>query len=186
MRLLIASDVHGSPERALFLCEKAASWQPDMVVFLGDMLYHGPRNPLPFGYKPRDVADILKEMPAPIVAVRGNCDAEVDLLLLPFAVEDSAMLCVDGLRMLCTHGHHLPPEPPFKGVERGMVLLRGHTHIPVATSMDGVHIWNPGSTTLPKAGFPPSYGLYEDGEFRVMSIAGKELLRHRPADHLQP
>ncbi|MGN0008474.1 MAG: phosphodiesterase [Desulfovibrionaceae bacterium] len=181
MRLLIASDVHGSPERATFLCRKAEDWKPDMVVFLGDMLYHGPRNPLPFGYKPRDVADILKDIHAPIVAVRGNCDAEVDMMLLPFTVEDTALLYVDHLRILCTHGQHLPPEPPFKGVEPGMVVLSGHTHVPVARTINGVHCWNPGSTTLPKQNFPPSYGLYEDGEFRVLTMDGQELMRHRPA-----
>ena len=180
MRLLIASDLHGSPESALFLCDKAAELKPDMVVFLGDMLYHGPRNPLPFGYKPRDVADMLRDITVPIVAVRGNCDAEVDLMLLPFSVESTAMLYVDHLRIFCTHGQHLPPAPPIRGVEPGMVVLSGHTHVPTAHTVQGVHMWNPGSPTIPKGGFPASYGIYEDGEFRVLTLHDEVIMSHRP------
>lgn len=181
MKLLIASDVHGSPERAEFLCRKAADWQPDTIILLGDLLYHGPRNPLPHGYLPKDVASILGNLPAPVIAVRGNCDAEVDLKVLPFPMHDTALICADHLHILAVHGQHLPPEPPFgMGLKAGMVLLCGHTHIPMARTVAGIHQWNPGSTSLPKHGWLPSYGLYEDGEFRVMSIEGKEILRHRP------
>ena len=165
MRLLIASDLHGSPEAAAFLRRRCEELSPDMLVLLGDYLYHGPRNPL---------AD-------KIIAVRGNCDAEVDLMLLPFAVEDSAVIAADGLRIVAQHGHHLPSRPPIPGVRPGDVVLSGHTHIPRGETVDGVHFWNPGSTTLPKGGFPASYGLFEAGAFRVFGLDGRLLLEHRPS-----
>lgn len=180
MRLLIASDLHGSPDSVAFLRRKAESLRPDALVLLGDILYHGPRNPLPKGYTPADVARMLGEMPVPIVAVRGNCDAEVDLVVLPFEVAENTWLHVDGLRIYASHGHHLSESPPFRNIPDGTVLLRGHTHVPLAATSDTVHQWNPGSTTLPKQGYPRSYGFYEDGEFRVMDFEDRVFLRHRP------
>ena len=113
MRLLIASDLHGSPEAAAFLRRRCEELLPDMLVLLGDYLYHGPRNPLPSSYGPPSVVSVFADFDTPIVAVRGNCDAEVDLMLLPFAVEDSAVIAADGLRIVAQHGHHLPSCPPI-------------------------------------------------------------------------
>lgn len=180
MRLLIASDLHGSPERALLLRDKVRAQRPDLLVLLGDLLYHGPRNPLPPGYTPRDVAELLRDMGAPVMAVRGNCDAEVDSMVLPFHLAESAWLFVDGLRILTFHGQHLPPEPPFPGIEPGTVVLTGHTHIPLARTRGDIFHWNPGSTTLPKKGYPPTYGIYENGEFRVMTLDDQIYLHHSP------
>ena len=180
MCILIASDLHGSPQGAAFLRQRCAELNPNTLVLLGDILYHGPRNPLPPGYGPKDVLSQLSAIETPIVAVRGNCDAEVDLMLLPFAVEDKALIMADGLRIHAQHGHKLPPHPPIPGIRTGEVVLSGHTHIPLAHTVDGIHFWNPGSTTLPKGGFPPSYGILEDGVFRVLSLEGKQLFSHRP------
>lgn len=181
MRLLIASDLHGSPEAAAFLRRRCEELLPDMLVLLGDYLYHGPRNPLPSSYGPPSVVSVFADFETPIVAVRGNCDAEVDLMLLPFAVEDSAVIAADGLRIVAQHGHHLPSCPPIPGVRPGDVVLSGHTHIPRGETVDGVHFWNPGSTTLPKGGFPASYGVFEAGAFRVFGLDGRFLLEHRPS-----
>ena len=184
MRLLIASDLHGSLDSLRFLCDTAQRLSPDMLVLLGDLVYHGPRNPLPGGYDTRSVLeelDRLNHLPCPVTAVRGNCDAEVDLMLLPFAVEDSAVIAADGLRIVAQHGHHLPSCPPIPGVRPGDVVLSGHTHIPRGETVDGVHFWNPGSTTLPKGGFPASYGVFEAGAFRVFGLDGRFLLEHRPS-----
>ena len=123
MRLLIASDLHGSPEAAAFLRRRCEELSPDMLVLLGDYLYHGPRNPLPSNYGPPDVVSVFSDLTTPVVAVRGNCDAEVDLMLLPFAVEDSAVIAADGLRIVAQHGHHLPSRPPIPGVRPGDVVL---------------------------------------------------------------
>ena len=122
MRLLIASDLHGSIESLRFLVEKARQMDPDMLVLLGDLVYHGPRNPLPEGYDTRlvmrEMPD-LTELPCPVTAVRGNCDAEVDLGLLPFPVVDTTWLDADGLRIFVSHGHHLPENPPCPGFKPG-------------------------------------------------------------------
>ena len=184
MRLLIASDLHGSIESLRFLVEKARQMDPDMLVLLGDLVYHGPRNPLPEGY---DTRLVMREMPdltalpCPVTAVRGNCDAEVDLGLLPFPVVDTTWLDADGLRIFVSHGHHLPENPPCPGFKPGTVFLRGHTHVPRGETLGGLHFWNPGSLSLPKSGFPRSYGLYENGLFRVLDMQDKEVLRHTPA-----
>lgn len=180
MRLLIASDLHGSPQAAAFLRRRCEELAPDLVVLLGDYLYHGPRNPLPSGYGPPEAVSVLSGIETPLVAVRGNCDAEVDLMLLPFAVEDSAAIAADGLRIVAQHGHRLPSRPPVPGVRPGEVVLSGHTHIPRGETVDGVHFWNPGSPSLPKGGFPPTYGVYEDGVFRVFALDGRLVLEHGP------
>lgn len=183
MRLLIASDLHGSLESLHFLIIKAKEYQPDMLILLGDMVYHGPRNPLPTAY---DTISVLKEMadlmalPCVISAVRGNCDAEVDVTHLPFAMPANTWLYVDDLRIFACHGHRLPERPPVPQLPQGTVILRGHTHIPRGETLDGLHFWNPGSLSLPKGGFPRSYGLYENGIFRVLSMDGQEVLSHQP------
>lgn len=188
MRILIASDLHGSLASLRFLTEKAQELQPDQIILLGDLVYHGPRNPLPNGY---NTVGVLEEMPAldnlpgPICAVRGNCDGEVDINLLPFRMTDNAWLYVDGLRLFASHGHRLPENPPIPGIRPGTVILRGHTHIPRGESSGGLHFWNPGSLSLPKGGFPPSYGIYEDHAFRVLDTEGNEILRHSPMDNSQ-
>ena len=180
MRLLIASDIHGAPDSVAFLLRKVEEYRPDTCVLLGDLLYHGPRNPLPPGYTPAEVARMLGDISAPVLAVRGNCDAEVDLMLLPFAVAENSWLMADGLRIFASHGHLLPLNPPFAGMASGTVLLRGHSHVPLAESQGHVHQWNPGSLTLPKQGFPRSYALFQDGEFTVLDMEDRVMLRHRP------
>lgn len=182
-RFVIASDLHGSPECTAFVCDRVRELQVDCLILLGDILYHGPRNPLPGGYKPMDTVSLLAALDTPILAVRGNCDADVDLVVLPFPLPESAWISTDGLRIFACHGHTMPPMPPFgahPALRPGTVLLRGHTHIPQAQSVGGLHLWNPGSISLPKEGFPPSWGLYEQGEFRVSDMQGNTFLRHKP------
>ena len=181
MKFLIASDIHGSATWCRKFIDAIHAEKPDKIILLGDILYHGPRNDLPNGYDPKEVIALLNPLADRILAVRGNCDAEVDLMLLPFAVEDSAVIVADGLRIVAQHGHHLPSCPPIPGVRPGDVVLSGHTHIPRGETVDGVHFWNPGSTTLPKGGFPASYGIFEAGAFRVFGLDGRLLLEHRPS-----
>ena len=184
MRLLVASDLHGSIESLRFLLEKARETAPDCLVLLGDLVYHGPRNPLPQGYDTRSMLQTMPDcssLPCPVMAVRGNCDAEVDLAHLPFAVTESAWIEADGLSIFASHGHHLPERPPCPGFKTGTVLLRGHTHVPRGETLEGLHFWNPGSLSLPKSGMPRSYGLIESGVFRVLDMQDNELLRHAPA-----
>lgn len=184
MRLLVASDLHGSLDSLQFLYGKAVDLAPDMLVLLGDLVYHGPRNRLPVGYDTMQVLDempLLTDLPCPVVAVRGNCDGEVDMGLLPFPLSENAWLETDGLRIFASHGHRLPDRPPLPGFNKGSVILRGHTHIPRGETVDGFHFWNPGSLSLPKANSPRSYAVYEDGCFSVLDMNGNIVLRHKPA-----
>lgn len=183
MRILIASDLHGSMKSLRFLLEEARNLSPDLIVLLGDLVYHGPRNPLPNGYDTMGMIEnmpSLNDLPAPVCAVRGNCDGEVDVSQMPFAMPESAWLEADGLQIFAIHGHQIPPAPPIPGIRERQVILRGHTHIPRGETLNGIHFWNPGSLSLPKGGFPPSYGIYENGLFRVLDTNGNELLRHKP------
>lgn len=184
MRLLVASDLHGSLSSLRFLLDKAKETAPDMVVLLGDLVYHGPRNPLPGSY---DTGAMLSSMPdimhlpCPVMAVRGNCDAEVDVAHMPFQMPETAWIDADGMGIFACHGHHLPDNPPFQGIAPGTAVLRGHTHIPRGETINGVHIWNPGSLSLPKGGFPKTWGLYENGVFHVFDVNDNLVLEHRPA-----
>jgi putative phosphoesterase len=163
-KILIASDIHGSG----FWCEKLMDAiemeNPTKVLLLGDLLYHGPRNPLPDGHNPKRVIELLSSIKDKIVSVRGNCDAEVDQMVLPFpCLADYALFDFEGKTFYLSHGHlaspdHLPP------LEKGTVLLVGHTHVPCYRNIDGVHYANCGSVALPKEDTPHSYLVYEDGK----------------------
>ena len=175
MRLLVASDLHGSPEAAAFLRRRCEELLPDMLVLLGDYLYHGPRNPLPSSYGPPSVVSVFADFDTPIVAVRGNCDAEVDQMVLDFPVmADYATLFDEvGRELFLTHGHvfgagmhnsvdHASVLP------EGSALVYGHTHIKVNEASEahpGLWLFNPGSVSIPKDG-THSYGIYEAGAFR--------------------
>ena len=165
MKLLIASDIHGSAywcERLLELAEKE---QPDKLVLLGDILYHGPRNDLPREYAPKRVIPMLTQWADKILCVRGNCEAEVDQMVLPFpCMAQYSQLFADGCTFFLTHGHHNNPDnlPPLAA---GDVFLFGHTHVKMDEMRNGVHCLNPGSVSIPKDG-SHSCLVYEDGAFR--------------------
>lgn len=181
MRILIASDLHGSMSSLKFLLDKASETKPDMIVLLGDLVYHGPRNPLPDGYDTRGILTNMPDitrLPFPLTVVRGNCDAEVDVTQMPFAMPEEAWLDVDGLKIYACHGHHIPADPPIPNMTQGTVILRGHTHIPRGETLDSIHFWNPGSLSLPKGGFPKTWAMYENRCFRVMDMAGNTVLEH--------
>ena len=185
MRMLIASDLHGSYSSLEYLINAISELKPEMLVLLGDLVYHGPRNPLPAGYDTQSILnDIHKLTKVPITAVRGNCDAEVDISQMPFPMPDYAWINVDNLQILACHGHHLPERAPLPGIPEGVVVLRGHTHIPRGETDGGAHFWNPGSITLPKSGFPRSFAIYENGIFKVQDLNGREILRHQPLKNL--
>lgn len=175
MKLLFASDIHGSAGACRMLLSRFAAEGAQTLALLGDLLYHGPRNPLPADYDPKAVAAMLNTVKSRILAVRGNCDAEVDQMLLEFPVmADYAALWLDSRRAFMTHGHvfgpeHLPPLSP------GDALLSGHTHIPTNREQDGILLLNPGSVTFPKNDLPPTYLLYEDGCFFHRTLSGADI-----------
>ena len=169
MKILIASDIHGSA----FFCEQLMATlereKAEKILLLGDLLYHGPRNDLPEGYAPKKVIEMLSAVKEKITCVGGNCEAEVDQMVLPFpCMADYALLCVDGVSFYLTHGHHWNPEklPPL---EQGSVFLSGHTHIKLDSTVDGIRCLNPGSVSIPKDG-SNSYLIYESGEFRFLRL----------------
>ena len=166
MKLIIASDIHGSAYWCGKLVELVEKEQPDKLILLGDLLYHGPRNDLPRNYAPKQVIPMLSQYKDRIIAVRGNCEAEVDQMVLPFpCMADYAQLLVEGTTFYLTHGHHNSPDnlPPLL---EGSILLSGHTHVKLDEIRNGIRCLNPGSVSIPKDG-SNSCLVYEAGEFSV-------------------
>ena len=165
MRYIIASDIHGSALWAERLCDKFRESGADRLILLGDLLYHGPRNDLPDEYAPKRVIPMLNALKERIIAVRGNCDTEVDQMVLEFPIlSDSAYICDFGQRVFATHGHifhpgELPPLCP------GDIMLYGHTHVPDDSLRDGVRCINPGPVAIPKNNSPHRCLLWDDGIF---------------------
>ena len=152
MKLVIASDIHGSAYWCGKLMELIEQEQPDKILLLGDLLYHGPRNDLPKEYCPKQVIPMLSAHKDKILAVRGNCEAEVDQMVLPFScLAEYALLVADGVTFYLTHGHHANPDhlPPL---EAGSIFLSGHTHVKMDEVRNGIRCVNPGSVSIPKDG----------------------------------
>ena len=164
MKLVIASDIHGSAFWCRRLCELVQAEQPDKLILLGDLLYHGPRNDLPRDYAPKQVIPMLSNLKQRIIAVRGNCEAEVDQMVLPFpCMADYSQLLLEGKTFYLTHGHHQNPEQ-LPSMEEGSVFLFGHTHIKLDREVNGIRCLNPGSVSIPKDG-SHSCLIYENGNF---------------------
>lgn len=169
MKLLIASDIHGSAKYCKLLLDEYKKSGAEKLVLLGDILYHGPRNPLPENYAPQEVAKMLGEIKEHILCVRGNCDSEVDQMVLPFPVTpDYALVFADGIRIYLSHGHR--EVPPLSD---GDVYLTGHTHVPLKENCGYIHL-NPGSVSLPKEGSPHGYILYDNGAFSFKNLENDE------------
>ena len=172
MKFVIASDLHGAAPAVRALMERIDRETPDRVLLLGDLLYHGPRNDLPEGYAPKEVLAALNGIAERIVAVRGNCEAEVDQMVLEFPVmADYCILAINGLTFYATHGHvynqnNLPP------LCEGDILIHGHTHVLKAEKREDYTLLNPGSVSIPKEGNPPSYAILEDGLFTIKGFDG--------------
>ena len=162
MKLLIGSDIHGDLDGAKRLISAFEEEKCDKLVLLGDILYHGPRNDLPAAYAPKEVITLLNGYKDKILAVRGNCEAEVDQMVLSFPVlAEYALLSLDGLTVFATHGHihNMEKCPPLA---KGDILLHGHTHVQTATAFGNENTYiNPGSISLPKEGTPHSYILID-------------------------
>ena len=164
MKLLIASDIHGSAYWCRKLLEVYQQEQPDKLVLLGDILYHGPRNDLPRKYAPKAVIALLSPLAEKILCVRGNCEAEVDQMVLPFpCMAPYSQLLVEDKTFYLTHGHHENPRN-LPRLNPGDVFLSGHTHVKEDIQVEGVRCLNPGSVSIPKDG-SHSCLVYDKGEF---------------------
>lgn len=159
MNWMAASDLHGSARYTRALLEAFEREGCERLLLLGDILYHGPRNDLPDEYNPKAVIASLNPLANRLFCVRGNCEAEVDQMVLDFPVmADYAVFPWNGKLVYATHGHIYGPENPPK-LSRGDILLCGHTHVPANTEYDGFTYWNPGSVSIPKNGSARGYML---------------------------
>ncbi|MBE6636195.1 MAG: phosphodiesterase [Ruminococcaceae bacterium] len=170
MKLLIASDIHGSAYYCRKLLGIFNAVQPDRMLLLGDLLYHGPRNDLPREYNPKDVITMLNAIADKLLCVRGNCEAEVDQMVLAFPIMAEYAVLYDGDRELfASHGHHITPENP-PALPSGAVLLGGHTHVAEDRDCGHFRYLNPGSVSIPKGGTERGCLLYENGQFTSISL----------------
>ena len=170
MKLMIASDIHGSEKYAKRLVEEYKKSGAEKLVLLGDILYHGPRNDLTDGHNPKGVVEILNDIAEEIISVRGNCDAEVDQMVLAFDIMEDYECLEDGDRTLwLTHGHIYSVDY-FPKAKDGDIIFQGHTHIPMDEMRDGIRCINPGSTSLPKGGSDHQCLIYENGEISSIKL----------------
>ena len=179
MKWMIASDIHGSAKYCRLMLEAFEAHGPERLLLLGDLLYHGPRNDLPEAYAPKQVIEMLNGVAQRLLCVRGNCEAEVDQMVLRFPVmADYCALALDGHVLYATHGHVYGEQNP-PPLAQGDVLLCGHTHVPAFRRHEHFVYINPGSVSIPKEQSPHSFALLEDGAVSFLDLNGGEYARHR-------
>lgn len=162
MKWFIASDIHGSSFYCKKMLEAYDREQADRLLLLGDLLYHGPRNDLPEGYAPKEVIALLNERKDQLLCVRGNCEAEVDQMVLQFPVlADYCILDLGNRLAYLTHGHHTSVDNP-PALQPGDLFFQGHTHVPYFEKREGVFYMNPGSVSLPKENSWHGYLILEN------------------------
>ena len=178
MKYMFASDIHGSAYYCRKLLEAYRQSGAERLILLGDILYHGPRNDLPREYAPKEVIAMLNPMKQELLAVRGNCEAEVDQMVLDFPVlADYAVLVLNGLTFFATHGHmfHQDNMPPLKA---GDILVHGHTHLLKAEKVGENYILNPGSVSIPKGNSPRGYMILTDHAAEWKTLEGEGYHRY--------
>lgn len=181
MKWLIASDIHGSEDYCKLLLEAFRKERADRLLLLGDILYHGPRNDLPKGYAPKSVIELLNAYKSRILCVRGNCDTEVDQMVLEFPImADYAILEAEGRAIYATHGHIYNEQTP-PPLQRGDILLCGHTHVPACVEHKEFTYLNPGSVSIPKENSPHGYMTLEKGLFFWKDLEGRILREYSVA-----
>lgn len=181
MRWMIASDIHGSAYYCREMLEAFSREKADRLLLLGDILYHGPRNDRPREYAPKEVFGMLNEYKDRIFCVRGNCDTEVDQMVLEFPILADYCILTCGDRLVyATHGHRfnrnsLPP------LQQGDILLHGHTHVPAwETFGNDNYYFNPGSVSIPKASSPHSYMVLEETLWTWKALEGDTFYERKP------
>ncbi len=179
MKYFIASDIHGSLEYAERLFKAFEAEEADKILLLGDLLYHGPRNDLPDGYAPKAVIELLNRYKDRILCVRGNCDTEVDQMVLDFPImAEYAVLTMGDVTVYATHGHVFGEEHPPK-LAGGEILLCGHTHVPVCRPKERFVYMNPGSVSIPKEDSWHGYMIWQDKSFVWKDLDGNIKLEYK-------
>lgn len=177
MDFFVISDIHGSStalQKALDIYKKGNYRK---IIICGDLLYHGARNPLPEGYNPKGVIELLNAIGNEIVAVKGNCESDVDQMVLSFPINAQySHIITDSRDIFITHGDKYSPEnlPPLSS---GSLFISGHTHIPTAEKVGGIFLLNPGSISLPKGGFEPSYGVLNENLWEVRCLSNTNIIQ---------
>ena len=172
MKIMVASDIHGSAYYCQKMTEAYKNSGAQKLLLLGDILYHGPRNDLPKEYAPKKVIEMLNNISDEILCVRGNCDSEVDQMVLKFNIMAEYAIIYDGERMIfATHGHKFNKDN-LPSLKKGDILLHGHTHIPVNESIDGITVMNPGSVSIPKENSLHGYMIIENGTYTWYDFDG--------------
>lgn len=179
MKLMIASDIHGSAYYCRKLLESYDREKAGRMVILGDILYHGPRNDLPKEYAPKEVIAMLNPRKKDLLCVRGNCDTEVDQMVLEFPIlADYGFLYEKERMIFLTHGHVFN-EKNLPMLGKGDILLHGHTHVPICREHEDYIYMNPGSVSIPKENSAHSYMTYEDGLFQWKDLDGTVYMEYR-------
>lgn len=179
MKIMIASDIHGSAKWCRMLLERFDEEKPEKILLLGDVLYHGPRNDLPEEYAPKKVIEMLNAVKEHILCIRGNCDTQVDQMVLQFPImSDTMTMFLDGIFVYATHGHvENPANPPY--LKSGQILLNGHTHVSKCEETESFVYMNPGSVSIPKENTPRGYMTYENGIFTWKTLEGENYMEYR-------
>lgn len=179
MKWLIASDIHGSAYYCQKLIEAYKTENADKLLLLGDLLYHGPRNDLPKEYNPKQVLKMLNDIKSEILCVKGNCDGDVDQMVLEFPIlAEYAIISIDKNIIFATHGHKINVEHP-PALKNGDILLYGHTHIPKCEKYDEFTYLNPGSVSIPKENSAHSYMTFDGKVFKWKNLLdGNTYMRH--------
>lgn len=173
MKIMIASDIHGSAYYCERLLAAFHSEKAERLILLGDLLYHGPRNDLPRDYAPKRVIELLNPLASKLLCVRGNCEAEVDQMVLNMPVlADYAWLNLNGLSIFATHGHLFGEDNP-PPLSNGDILLCGHTHVSKCAEHAGYTYLNPGSVSIPKENTPHGYMILEEKTFLWKTLEGE-------------
>ena len=168
MKYIIASDIHGSLFYTKLLMEHFNQLQADKLILLGDILYHGPRNPLPLEYNPKEVSNLLNEYRSKIIWIKGNCDSEVDQMVLNFQAVNEAVLVINNRNIYLSHGHIINEDNNLL-LDRD-ILISGHTHIQVCKEVNNITYLNPGSTSLPKEDSKNAFILLDENKLTCLSF----------------
>ena len=177
MKFLIASDIHGSAYYCDLLLKAIETEKADRVLILGDILYHGPRNDLPKDYAPKKVIEMLNPLKDKLMSVRGNCDTEVDQMVLDFPIlADYSVIPLGDRLIYATHGHNFN-ENNLPPMSQGDILLNGHTHVSKCVEHSDFIYMNPGSVSIPKEDTPHSFMTLEDGKFLWKNLETMEIYK---------
>lgn len=175
MKYLIVSDIHGSSESAQIILNKSIEFSCDKIIILGDILYHGPRNDLPKFYNPKKVIELLNSISSKIIAIKGNCDAEVDEMVLKFPLRKIFIMNLGDKKICLTHGHHINKDNPLNNPLVNDVFY-GHTHIYENSIVNHINYINIGSITIPKENTKRCFGIIENDNFTLFDIENNHLL----------